>query len=497
MSCHSQTSGFYVPNYVSSFELALRGHDETDSSSNPGVFRGLINFSAELDNSLKTHLENSTVFKGTSKTIQNELLAVMLEVCREEISRQIKAANFLAVFADETSDVSNKFQMVVIYRYIHNNKPVESFWDFIVPTGHDAPSLAKSITYELDRHLGACRRKLIAQTYDGASVMSCSLRGVQPLVKQTYPDVAYVHRYAHQLNLIMQNAKCRISESQWEYSKKRRIEDNSKRRNQEAKEICDIIVQQAKSRFVIEGHLSAAMLFLPDRFSEYSTDFPENHLQIAYTNYNVLDMKKFRTELTAIYEREELRKITGALSMFDFINENNLNEAFSESVKLLKALLTIPMTTSKAERSFSTLKRIKTFQRNTMTQERLSALAMLSVERDLIMQIPDFNQRVIENLHPARIGEWIFSSNSIRRPEFECSGPQLEGPEFECSGPQLEGPEFEYSELSLKPWMRSLAGREFESFPALKDFREENEETLRELDEINEEFVKHLDYMRV
>ncbi|KAJ4426503.1 hypothetical protein ANN_27317 [Periplaneta americana] len=39
---------------------------------------------------------------------------------------------------------------------------------------------------------------------------------------------------------------------------------------------------------------------------------------------------------------------------------------------------------------------------------------------------------------------------SIRRPEFECSGPQLEGPEFECSGPHLEGPEFEYSELSLK-----------------------------------------------
>ncbi|KAJ4444604.1 hypothetical protein ANN_06400 [Periplaneta americana] len=36
---------------------------------------------------------------------------------------------------------------------------------------------------------------------------------------------------------------------------------------------------------------------------------------------------------------------------------------------------------------------------------------------------------------------------SIRRPEFECSGPQLEGPVFECSGPQLEGPEFEYSEL--------------------------------------------------
>ncbi|KAJ4432813.1 hypothetical protein ANN_21452 [Periplaneta americana] len=43
---------------------------------------------------------------------------------------------------------------------------------------------------------------------------------------------------------------------------------------------------------------------------------------------------------------------------------------------------------------------------------------------------------------------------SSRRPEFECSGPQLEGPEFECSGPQLEGPEFEYNELSLKVILR-------------------------------------------
>ncbi|KAJ4428867.1 hypothetical protein ANN_25860 [Periplaneta americana] len=54
-------------------------------------------------------------------------------------------------------------------------------------------------------------------------------------------------------------------------------------------------------------------------------------------------------------------------------------------------------------------------------------------------------------------GPWFYVPSAlttelpgIRRPEFECSGPQLEGPEFECSGPQLEGPEFEYSELSLK-----------------------------------------------
>ncbi|KAJ4440118.1 hypothetical protein ANN_08255 [Periplaneta americana] len=46
--------------------------------------------------------------------------------------------------------------------------------------------------------------------------------------------------------------------------------------------------------------------------------------------------------------------------------------------------------------------------------------------------------------------EFECSGPQLEGPEFECSGPQLEGPEFECSGPQLEGPEFEYSELSLK-----------------------------------------------
>ncbi|KAJ4443007.1 hypothetical protein ANN_04656 [Periplaneta americana] len=69
-------------------------------------------------------------------------------------------------------------------------------------------------------------------------------------------------------------------------------------------------------------------------------------------------------------------------------------------------------------------------------------------------------ERTFPTLPEARRSGKIANSNStrvcvrncvsIRRPEFECSGPQLEGPEFECSGPQLEGPEFEYSELSLK-----------------------------------------------
>lgn len=55
---------------------------------------------------LKAHLKKATAFKGTSKTIQNELLQIMLELCQEELSKEIKNADFVSVIADETSDVA-------------------------------------------------------------------------------------------------------------------------------------------------------------------------------------------------------------------------------------------------------------------------------------------------------------------------------------------------------------------------------------------------------
>lgn len=42
------------------------------------------------------------------------------------------------------------------------------------------------------------------------------------------------------------------------------------------------------------------------------------------------------------------------------------------------------------------LKRITTLSRNTVTQDRLNALAMLSMEMKLVRNIPDFNNRVSE-----------------------------------------------------------------------------------------------------
>ena len=49
----------------------------------------------------------------------------------------------------------------------------------------------------------------------------------------------------------------------------------------------------------------------------------------------------------------------------------------------------LPVTVAEAERSFSTLKRLKTYLRNTMGQERLVGLALLNIYPDVEVNVND------------------------------------------------------------------------------------------------------------
>lgn len=57
--------------------------------------------------------------------------------------------------------------------------------------------------------------------------------------------------------------------------------------------------------------------------------------------------------------------------------------SFPEVCTAFMLFLTIPVTTASAERSFSKLKLIKTYLRNSMGQERLRNLAILSIENSM------------------------------------------------------------------------------------------------------------------
>ena len=49
----------------------------------------------------------------------------------------------------------------------------------------------------------------------------------------------------------------------------------------------------------------------------------------------------------------------------------------------------MPVTTASTERSFSTLRRLKTYVRNTTSEERLNGLALLQVHRDLRVAVEE------------------------------------------------------------------------------------------------------------
>ncbi|XP_078545046.1 zinc finger MYM-type protein 1-like [Lissotriton helveticus] len=160
------------------------------------------------------------------------------------------------------------------------------------------------------------------------------------------------------------------------------------------KEICDIVIVQAKERFSFTKHLVTATLLQSKEFARYDESFPERALNQAVEAYPMLKKEQLRTELTVLYGMPVYRKATSALSLLRLIHKLHMEN--SETVTLLKIAITTPMTTVEAERCFSALKRIKTFLRNTMLEERLNALAMLSVESKLVQKIPDFNMQVID-----------------------------------------------------------------------------------------------------
>lgn len=69
-------------------------------------------------------------------------------------------------------------------------------------------------------------------------------------------------------------------------------------------------------------------------------------------------------------------------SAIEALNECNPH-LFPNIFILLKIFASLPVTTCTPERTFSTLKRLKTYLRNSCSQDRLTGFALMSVHRDI------------------------------------------------------------------------------------------------------------------
>jgi hypothetical protein len=94
-------------------------------------------------------------------------------------------------------------------------------------------------------------------------------------------------------------------------------------------EICDIIMYD---------HLMISQLFQAEKFEAYTTNFPQNFLNMVKANYATVNISKLKSELEVIYCREDFRNSAGTVAILQLFINMNLSETFSEAMKLLNIL---------------------------------------------------------------------------------------------------------------------------------------------------------------
>ncbi len=84
----------------------------------------LLNCFAKIDSVFyrQLHTSNgSNGFKGTSKTIQNDLIQSIDAVIFNEILKGVNSSSFFSIIADEATVVTVKSQFSITLRFMNNN----------------------------------------------------------------------------------------------------------------------------------------------------------------------------------------------------------------------------------------------------------------------------------------------------------------------------------------------------------------------------------------
>ncbi|XP_050292838.1 uncharacterized protein LOC126733546 [Anthonomus grandis grandis] len=374
---------------------------------------------------IKDHLESSSVFRGTSSDIQNDLVESITCVVQEIILEELKNTEFVSVQADETTDISCCAQFSVILRYVCKNEIVERFLGFYDVSGDKT---AVGLSNKILEVLKLCQveKKLVSQTYDGASVKIMKFIedsdkfdpentnlaiGLIKILKQPKLVLMLCLFYKICFKEVEQTIK-NISDlckdetiascvDQCDEFLGDAISENIKMNFKTvAFEVIDTIIVQLQERFSDIHKLSFINLFDREKYPDYLKQSPKYLYQKLDSTYpKIFNLLKLENELSVIYACD-IKQHLEPLQLFNYIYDNDLNDVFSKSIKLLRLIFTVPVTSASSERSMSTLKRIKTYLRNSMKNEWLPALSTLSIEKDIVGDYnrhPQFKEKIIDN----------------------------------------------------------------------------------------------------
>ncbi|XP_062507321.1 zinc finger MYM-type protein 1-like [Corticium candelabrum] len=173
-------------------------------------------------------------------------------------------------------------------------------------------------------------------------------------------------------------------------------------------ELVDTMIMELRERFNENDYdvLTAVETLLADALTEtkpnlsllqtacqfYRSDFDYSRLHHQLT--------VFYGEIKAIASSHGKRQIESDLPAIQHIRQlfagKGLRDSYPEVLRLLQIYLVVPVSSAESERSFSTLRRLKTWLRSSMEEERLAALALLTVEREEVLKLEEAIDELIE-----------------------------------------------------------------------------------------------------
>ncbi|KAF0723115.1 zinc finger MYM-type protein 1-like [Aphis craccivora] len=188
--------------YLAKQGISFRGHDEKYDSNNQGNFKEICKLFSKYDNEFEEmYLKKINL---TSWAIQEDLIKLCADQVKGIILNELADVGFFSIMCDEARCFREE-QLSICVRYVVGLEVHERFMGFVnVSGGQDASSIVAAINnFFTLQQIDTKTLSIIAQSYDGASVMSGKLNGVQAKIKEIHPCAIYTHCMAHRLNLVV------------------------------------------------------------------------------------------------------------------------------------------------------------------------------------------------------------------------------------------------------------------------------------------------------
>lgn len=171
--------------------------------------------------------------------------------------------------------------------------------------------------------------------------------------------------------------------------------------------VLDTVLSQLISRFQGMHDVIEDFNFLNPIILSTQTD--ENIMKASYDfclTYKDDINSDFPRQMLSLKSFIKYEKLKTIKHLGSFIINNDLSSSFPDVLSACIIFLTMPITVAGAERSFSKLKLIKNYLRNSCGQERLSGISILNIEKERTKTLNI--EKIIDNFANAKSRKKIF-----------------------------------------------------------------------------------------